>query len=280
MTASPSGRAPAPGRRPPPPFRRVEVLRRVQLSPRMGRVTLGGEELRGLVVEQPAASVRVLLPTGGGPLVIPAWTGNEFLLPDGRRPTIRTLTPRRVDSETLELDVEIVIHTGGAASEWVVAARPGDPAAVSGPARGYRVDPDASGFYLAGDETALPAISQLLEMLPAGRPVQAVIEIAAPEARLELPVRAGAGAVGQVDWVEQAPGAPPGEALLTAVRQGEIRPETAVWVAGEAAAVQRVRRHLFEERGLPRSQATVRGYWKHGRDAGAGDDTALAGSGI
>jgi NADPH-dependent ferric siderophore reductase len=38
-----------------------------------------------------------------------------------------------------------------------------------------------------------------------------------------------------------------------------------VWVAGEAAAVQRIRRHLFEDRGLPRSQASVRGYWKHGR---------------
>jgi len=38
-----------------------------------------------------------------------------------------------------------------------------------------------------------------------------------------------------------------------------------VWVAGEAAAVQRIRRALFEERGVPRSRATVRGYWKHGR---------------
>jgi len=45
-----------------------------------------------------------------------------------------------------------------------------------------------------------------------------------------------------------------------------------LWVAGEAAGVQRVRRHLFEERGLPRGQASVRGYWKRGRsgDADAG----------
>jgi NADPH-dependent ferric siderophore reductase len=241
----------------------------------MGRVTLAGDELRGLVVEQPAASVRVLLPVRGGQLIIPAWTGNEFLLPDGRRPIIRTLTPRRVDSENRQLDVEIVIHDRGAASEWLLAARPGDPAAVSGPARGYGIDPDATDFYLAGDETALPAISQLLEALPAGKPVQAAIEIAVSEARLELPVRAGVGegAMMQVHWLEQPPGEPPGAALVAAVRQGRIGPGTSVWVAGEAAAVQQVRRHLFQERGLPRSQATVRGYWKHGRDAGAGDDT-------
>ena len=48
-------------------------------------------------------------------------------------------------------------------------------------------------------------------------------------------------------------------------------PTRAVWVAGEAAGVQRIRRHLFEERGLTRAQATVRGYWKHGR-AGTDDD--------
>jgi NADPH-dependent ferric siderophore reductase len=41
-----------------------------------------------------------------------------------------------------------------------------------------------------------------------------------------------------------------------------------VWAAGEAAAVQRIRRHLFEERSMARAHTTVRGYWKHGR---AGD---------
>jgi NADPH-dependent ferric siderophore reductase len=33
--------------------------------------------------------------------------------------------------------------------------------------------------------------------------------------------------------------------------------------------MQRIRRHLLEERGLPRSETWIRGYWKHGR---AGDD--------
>jgi NADPH-dependent ferric siderophore reductase len=45
------------------------------------------------------------------------------------------------------------------------------------------------------------------------------------------------------------------------------------WISrmGEAAAMQRIRRHLFEDRGLPRSQASVRGYWKHGRSGDADD---------
>jgi NADPH-dependent ferric siderophore reductase len=164
--------------------------------------------------------------------------------------------------------VDIVIHRSGAASSWVQVARPGDQAAVSGPARGYTVDPDAAAFFLAGDETALPAIGQLLEVLPAATPVHAIVEIAAAEARLALPDRPGC----TVQWLDQAPGGPPGAALVAAVRAAELGPDTAVWVAGEAAAVQRVRRHLFEDRGFPRTRATIRGYWKHGRDAGAGGE--------
>ncbi len=37
---------------------------------------------------------------------------------------------------------------------------------------------------------------------------------------------------------------------------------TRIWAAGEAAAMHKVRQHLFKERGLARSVATVRGYWK------------------
>jgi NADPH-dependent ferric siderophore reductase len=256
------------GRRPPPPFRPVEVIRTLRLSARLVRVTLSGPALEGLVVEQPAASVRVLLPAPHErELIMPDWTGNAFLLPDGRRPVIRTLTPRHLDAEKLQLDVDVVLHDGGAASEWAQAAGPGHPAAVSGPARGYTIDPDAPSFLLAGDETAIPAISQLLERLPAGKPVHVEIEVADPDARMVLPERSGAS----VDWLDLPAGAPPGAALVAAVGDADLDPETRVWAAGEAAAVQRIRRLLFEERGLTRAGATVRGYWKHGR-AGSAED--------
>jgi NADPH-dependent ferric siderophore reductase len=254
-------------RRQPPPFRRVAVQRVVPLTPRLTRVTVAGPELAGLRVEQPAASVRLLLPPPGTDvLVIPTWNGNEFLLADGRRPTIRTFTPRRADGINGELDVEIVLHGRGAASTWAAAAEPGARAAVSGPGRGYVIDPGAPAFLLAGDETALPAISQLLERLPEETPVQVHVEIADPQARLVFPAHPRATVV----WHELRPPAPPGDSLVAAVQAANIAPGTRVWVAGEAAAVQRVRRHLFAERGLSRAVATVRGYWQHGRDATEG----------
>lgn len=234
----------------------------------MVQVTFGGPALEGFTADMPAASVRLLLPSvGSTELVMPAWNGNEFLLPDGRRPVIRTFTPRRADPGSGELDLDIVVHGGGAASQWAAAATPGDRAAVSGPGRGYVVAGDASDFVLAGDETAIPAMSQLLEVIPPTVPVRVLVEIGAPEGRLDVFAHPRA----TVEWHEQPLGSTPGEPMVDAVRSAEVGPDTKVWAAGEAAAIQAIRQHLFQQRGLPRSQASIRGYWKHGR---AADETS------
>ena len=228
----------------------------------MRRFVLGGPALGGLEIDEPAASVRLLLPTADGTLEMPEWTGNQFELADGSRAAIRTFTPRSLDTAALELTLDIVVHQHGAASDWASAASVGDEVAVSGPGRGYEIDTTASGYLLAGDETPIPAISQLLEALPATTPVAVIIEIADGSARLDLPGHDGA----QVTWLELPNGAEPGAAMVDAVTALDELPPV-VWIAGEAAAMRRIRTHLFGERGIPRSAATVRGYWKHGRSA-------------
>jgi NADPH-dependent ferric siderophore reductase len=253
-----------PVRREPPPFRLVEVRRKAWTSARLLRVTLAGPDLDGFAVAEPAASVRLLLPSDGaaGELVTPTWNGNEFLLVGGSRPVIRTLTPLAAPGGD-ELDVEVVVHGGGAVSTWAVAAEVGAPAALSGPGRGYTVDPAAPAFLLAGDETALPAIGQVRAALPDGVPVQVHVEVADETAVQPLP---------GVTWHPLPPGARPGDALVAAVTGADLVDGTRVWAAGEAAAVQRIRKHLFQERAVPRAHASIRGYWKHGRAATAAAD--------
>jgi NADPH-dependent ferric siderophore reductase len=231
-------------------------------------VTIAGPDLEAMAAAGPAASVRLLLPPAGSTEIVrPAWNGNEFLLPDGRRPPIRTFTPLRADPDAARLALQIVVHGAGVASTWAATAEPGRRAAISGPGRGYTVDRDAPAFLLGGDETAIPAISQLLEAVPRETPVHVCIEVAQPDARVALPEHPRAS----VEWCDLPPGAPPGDAMVAAVRAADLAPDGRIWVAGEAAAVQRVRRYLFEERGIPRARTSVRGYWKHGR-AGETDD--------
>lgn len=232
------------------------------LTPRLRRFVLTGPELDGMTIDEPAASVRLLLPDPDTGLEMPTWTGNQFELADGRRAPIRTFTPRHFDADALELSIDIVRHDGGAASDWAESAATGDEVAISGPGRGYAIDASADAYLLAGDETALPAIAQLLEAMPPTMPVRVLVEIAHDDARLDLP----GGDPVEVEWHELAAGAAPGAALVAAITALEhVAPP--VWVAGEAAAVQQIRKHLFDERGLTRSEATVRGYWKHGRSA-------------
>jgi NADPH-dependent ferric siderophore reductase len=101
-------------RREPPRFRDVAVRRVEPVGPRLVRLTLSGPGLEGMTAGDPAASVRLLLPAdGGSELVMPVWNGNEFLLPDGRRPAIRTFTPLRVAGDATALAIEVVVHGGG-----------------------------------------------------------------------------------------------------------------------------------------------------------------------
>ena len=257
-TADPNER---PGRRPPQLLRLI-VAGLESLSPYMVRVTVAGSELEGFALDEPAASIRLLLPSPGtSDLVMPEWNGNEFLLPDGSRPIIRTFTPRYFDPDGRAVDIDIVLHENGATSAWAREAQPGDPVAITGPGRGYRIDPSARSFFLAGDETAMPAIGQLLEQIPESIPIQVVVEVAHHDARLDLPDHPAAS----IAWVDRGTGDAPGTALVAAVEGATIEAGTKVWVAGEAGSLFHIRRNLMEERALPRADVTVRGYWKHGR---------------
>jgi len=250
--ARPPGRA----RRPPPPFVPVTVAGVEPLGDRLTRVHVTGDVARFAGIE-PAASLRVLLPEPDG-LEIPDWNGNEFLLTDGRRPGIRTLTPGTLAGDTMALDV--VMHGEGRLPAWAATARPDSPLALSGPGSGYHVDSEAPAYLLGGDETAVPAIGQLLGAIPGGVPVAVVVE-ARPGAAPRWPERPSTS----VRTVPSDPDAPPGAALVATIATTEIAPAARVWVAGEAAAVQRVRKDLLEGRGVPRAHCTIRGYWKHGR---------------
>jgi len=254
-------------RREPPPLRRVAVRRVEARSPRLRRVTLGGDDLAGFEPGLPGGSVRLLLPPASlstSELVLPTWNGNEYRYDDGTRPPIRTLTPLRFSPEDAELDIEVVLHGSGPLSAWAANAGPGVPAAVSGPGRGYEVDVDARSFVLAGDESALPALGLLVEAMPPEADVQVIVEVADASARIAFPDRPGL----TVRWHEQADGGVPGEALADAVIATPLDGDGRIWAAGEAAAMQRIRRHLFETIGMSRSRAVVRGYWKHGRAGG------------
>jgi NADPH-dependent ferric siderophore reductase len=234
----------------------------------MVRVVLGGPELVGLERGAPGSSVRLLLPGDDGVLELPVWNGNEFRRGDGTRARIRTLTPLEVrtgaDGDTAELDLDIVLHGSSPLTRWARSALSGGSieAAVSGPGSGYEIDDGTTSYVLLGDESAVPAITTLLASLAPSARVEVVVERRADAEPVDLPGHPGA----TVRWSVLAPGAAPGSTLADALDDLELAADTRVWAAGEAAGVQQLRKLLFDGRGVPRSHASIRGYWKAGRE--------------
>jgi NADPH-dependent ferric siderophore reductase len=188
--------------------------------------------------------------------------------PDGRlvwaegavAPAIRTYTPRRYDAATHTLDVQFLLHGDGPASRWAERAEVGHRLVVVGPGGRFVLDGGASRWWIAGDETALPAIATLLEALPAAAEAEVHVEVADDDARLELPPRAGT----QVVWHARTSPDAFGDELAEAARYAEAPAGSRFWVACEAAAMREIRRYLLDERSVPRELLTTRGYWRAG----------------
>ncbi len=251
---------------------RVEVVRTRRISPKMLRVTFGGPALDGCVWAGHDHRIKLFLPLPGqtDPIVPegPDWFTQYRAMPEAIKPPMRTFTIRELRAGRRELDVDMVLHGDlGPASTWAGRAKPGDRVAILGPnalcptVHGYEYRPDADTDWtlLAGDETALPAITAILAALPAGRRAMVFLEVESMSERRKLP---SAGDV-HVTWLSRD-GAPAvgGGRLREAIERTELpvgRPYA--WLAGESKAVVGLRRHLVDERGVDKKDVYFSGYW-------------------
>ncbi|OLF51699.1 siderophore-interacting protein [Pseudomonas chlororaphis] len=235
--------------------RRLEVLRVVDLTPRMRRITLGGPELAGFISLGSDDHIKLLFPQNAeqqaalDTLVLGPGKDN------GAMPAMRDYTPRRYDLDIGELDIDFVLHGDGPAATWAEQATPGQFLHIGGP-RGSMIVPDIFDSYLLiGDETAIPAIARRLEELPAGRQVLAVIEVQDAAERQALESAA------QVDviWVERDRN----QDLLDTVRGLQVPGgKLYAWVATESKVSRQVRRVLLDEHQLNDEFVKAAGYWR------------------
>ena len=155
-------------------------------------------------------------------------------------------------------------------------------------------------FVIAGDETAVPAMAGILAALPSDASTTVFAELPHPDdlvalgappgadvryvPRTDEPDEALADAVcdafplpanrrsssaepDDVDIETQVLWEVPGTDPLTGGRvDGDARQaSTYVWLAGEAAAIKRIRRHLVRDVGFDRQAVSFMGYWRKGR---------------
>lgn len=248
-----------------PDLRPVDVLTVAAVTavtPSVRRVLLTGTPE---AVAAAGPTVNLLVPRAGDPA--PRWPevarDGRIVWPVGSHGVaLRSYTARRQDPAAGEVEIDFVLHGDGPAAAWAGAAVPGALLGVAGGAAlGER---RARWLLLAGDETAIPAVSRILaEAAPDAQGV-ALLEVAGPHE--EQPLTAPAGVA--VRWLHRGD-VPPGEStLLPDAVAGLDRPgegDLFAWVAAESAAVRTIRADLRSRWGLGRSQHHAIGYWRRGR---------------
>ncbi len=245
-------------------LRAVDVLTVVAVTaptPTVRRVVLTGT---AEAVAAAGPTVNLLVPRVDDPA--PRWPqvarDGRVVWPVGSHGVaLRSYTARRQDPARGEVEIDFVLHGDGPAAAWAAAAAPGGVLGIAG-SGDLGVRPAAT-VLLAGDETALPAISRILAEAAPATTGLALVEVAGPEE--EQPLVAPTGVT--VRWLHRGD-TPPGESTLLADAVAGLDPagdDVFAWVGAESAAVRAIRADLRSRWGLGRAQHHAIGYWRHGR---------------
>lgn len=179
-------------------------------------------------------------------------------------PQWRHYTVRRVHEGGAVIDIDFVVHQGGFASEWAARAEPGHVLGVfadSGSRCYYAPPAPAPRQLFVADSTGLPGLGRIIESLPPGTVAHAFVEVpseadrqsfvTAAEVKFSWLIGTGLGrSFSKLPEAVEAWDAPGGLDYA--------------WVACEAAASRRIRRHLRAGFGLERHRHIAVGYWTDG----------------
>lgn len=194
--------------------------------------------------------------------------GDEFFAlaipsPDAT-PVHRYYTARAWRAEAGELDIDLLLHGEGPATEWAARAQPGDEVAFDEPRGHYRPPVGAEWIGLCGDATALPAVGRILQErsermnASASVPVRVVLSVDDPADRQDFALREG----DTLRWVDADSLVSESLALADAAPIGSGY----LWFAGEASDMRAVRHRLRRELRWPTAHWMTMGYWRRDRD--------------
>lgn len=259
----------------------ARVVAAKQISPNFIRVTIAGEDLDSVAPMGYDQWFRMFFPQRGQEaLKLPTsassfWFAQWKLMSKETRPHVRNYTIRDIRpagsgtfGDTTEIDIDFAAHGDlGPASEWATKAAAGDEVAILDEGLIYNPASDAHWQLVVGEESALPAIVGILNSSPADLRAEVFIEIADAEDAQELP-DVGEGV--NVHWlIRQDADSRPGTLALETVTEAELPTGSCyAFIAGESALATSLRRHLVNDRNIPKSQITFTGFWKFGHASG------------
>lgn len=224
--------------------RNLTVVKKQQITPNMLRITLGGDELKNFPEGEEGGYVKVLLKEGN---------------------LKRSYTIRAFRADILELDVDFFLHGGngeaGPASAWATNVSIGKEINITGPGSVKRITTSEDWYFIAGDMTALPAISVNLETMPRNAKGYAVIEIIEETDKQEIDSPEGMTVI----WVINPHPNQVNTILPDAVKALPwLEGKPNVWLACEFGGMKLLRTYFKRENSVSKNELYISSYWKIG----------------
>ena len=237
----------------------LEVINTTRITPNLHRITLGGADMEDFPDGHESANFKLLVPRDGREAAL---ISDDEHVSEADKPVVRTYTVRKFDAANSEVDVEFALHEGpGPATGWAISAKAGDKVGFKGPGKPKLMNTEADWYLLAGDMSALPAISALLETLPVDAVGKVILEVISEEDRQDLTCPTGM----EIAWLINPHPNTANTVLSDAVMNLPWQEgQAAVWIAGESHAVRVLRKYCKNERGLDKDFLYASGYWQIG----------------
>lgn len=254
--------------------RTTRIVARTQITPHMLRLTLAGPELRVLDTHASDDHVGVVFPLEDGGRNDPTYNPERQMLDWGTPlPPMRKYTIRRHDRDAGELDLDIVLHPGGLASDWATTAQVGEDVVLAGPPGSLAFAHTYDHYVFAIDTTALPALARWLDegdwIEERGATAQVLIDHDHP-AESSYPLRERAGV--SLQWLPRGAGSRLADAVMGLDLSGYAADDVFLFAAGEAGDIKPLRRWAKAE-GIA---SLITGYWKRGAVAVDDEDEGRA----
>lgn len=231
------------------------------LSPSMVRIVLGGDGLDEFTAtDYTDQYINAYFIPENASYSPPFELEEVRALGDSQRPRSRRFTVRRWDSTTRRLTIDFVTHGDqGYAGAWAQRAKVGDRLQFKGPNGSYKPDMKADWHLLAGDESAISAISASVESIPESKTCLVFLIVDGPENKIEF----ASSPLHQIEWIYRSAVPDPDLALLEAIKSQDFPAgDFDIFVHGEAGEVRNIRKFLISEHEINIESASISPYWR------------------
>lgn len=242
----------------------AEVTRKEYITNHFIRVYLYSPEVQLFKNTTIGDNNKIAIPPAGlNEVHFPTIENDEWVYPPKEvAPSIRTYTHRGIDLEKNEVFIDFADHgDGGPASKWAREAEAGAKLGVMMRLDGKELYPEADWYLLAGDATAIPVLSAILETLPETAKGICIIEVHGKDDEQVLETKADI----EFKWLHNSEPQISSE-IAEVVKNIDI-PETSKfgYVACEFSSVKEIRTYLRKERSWTSKELYAFSYWKAGK---------------